>query len=413
VIAAFALCACDDASDGPTTAAAGAGGGDAGEPIDGSPDGAGGGVRTPLSIRSPFFMYYENVFVRVTLDGARPVLLLYDSGAPEIYLDQEEANELGIGPGQVEVAMEGIPVGTRSVTLTQTVFGGLALPGLPDEPVLGYAGNALFEGYSVGLDFRDRELWVSAAGPAEVLPPSPSGVDAIATEVPFDWVDGYLSVPCAFAAQRADRLCLFDTGAMTSLSFESYWSTVPHPQPETIPQESIDSKGDPVHSYFQRSEASTIGSFAIPGDAVAVSDDFELLVALSQALDLDLVGLIGVLTFKSSYTTIDYANRRLLFQPYADLTWMPPSPFWAYGFVVSPSFVVQSVLPKSSAEAAGILIDDKVIEIDGVSVAQSPPSLTLPQMIPGKPGEAVEFALLRGGQTIVVPITAEDTLPAP
>jgi hypothetical protein len=358
-------------------------------------------------------MNLEDVYIRVTLDGIGPVLLLLDTGATAVYIDTGEAAKLGLTPGDRDVSIEGLDLGTRNIQLANTVFGGLTLPGLP-EPIRGYAGNDLFDGFSIGLNYRDKELWVAAGGPTDPAAPLPTGVESKAVEVPFQLVQGYLSIPCAFGPGAADQTCLFDTGAMSSLSFDAYWQTVPHPSPAVIQEQESDSQGNVFHSYYQRDQVTKVGSLAIANDPVSVAVDFNLLAGLSQDLGLDLVGLVGALSFKSMYTTIDYPNSRLLFRRFHDTSWLPPSPFIGYEFVLDgANYNVLFVASGSSAEAAGIQVGDQLVSMNGVSVAQSPPALSLPQAIPGALGDSATFVLTRGGQTYTAEVSVGDALPVP
>lgn len=390
--------------------------GGSGPPTQGEPDGGVGSppVAAPEPVHVPFSSFYENIFVRVTLEGVGPLLFLYDTGSPGIFLDEGEANKLGIEGGRFAASIGSIDLGERKIALAKTLVGGQTLPGLPREPIRGYAGNPLFEGYSVGIDFRDRELLIAPAAPPEATPRAPDGVGAEAAVVPFDLVKDYLSIPCRFSRGEADRRCLFDTGAMTSLTLADHWKTVPHPRAETLPQDAIDSEGNVLSAYFQRDEATMIGGFEVPGDAVKIAAEFELLGSVGRQLGLDLVGLVGVLSFKRLYSTIDYPNRRILFRRYDDLSWAPPSPFLGYGFLLDPGTLrVRFVAPESDAPAAGVKVDDKLVGIDGLSTELASPGLTLVQTVPGLPGETARFELSRAGQRFQVALTAEDLLPPP
>jgi hypothetical protein len=403
--------AMDTAAGGATTSS---GGGSAGAGVGGSGgSGGAGGAAISSTLKAQFFMYYENVYVSVTLEGIGPVLLLLDTGAPGIYIDTAIAAQLGLVAGERDVSIGSLDLGPRNIQLANTVFGGQVPPGLPG-PISGYAGYGLFDGFSIGLDFRDKELWVTPAGPTDPPAELPDGVETKSIDVPFQVVQGYTSVPCAFGPGAADRVCLFDTGAMTSLAFDAYWQTVPHPSPAVFQQQESDSQGNTFHSYFQRDQVTKVGPLTIGNDAVDVAIDFTLLTSVAQDTGLDLVGLVGVLSFKSMYTTIDYPHQQISFRHFHDTSWLPPSPFIGYEFTLdSVSFDVLFVAPGSSAEAAGIQAGDQLVSIDGVPVSQSPPALSLVQAIPGAPGETATFELVRGGQPYTAQASVGDALPVP
>lgn len=368
----------------------------------------------PEPARVPMFRYYENIFLRVTVEGLGPLLFLYDTGAPGIFLDEGEAERLGAKSGMFSMAVGPVDLGERKVLLSKTLVGGVELPGLPKERIRGYAGNALFEGHSVGLNFRDDELWIAKEAPRDTTPRAPSGTGTETVSVPFDPVGGYLSIPCRFSFGSADQRCLFDTGAMTSLTLERHWRSVPHPRPETLPQDAIDSEGNRLTAYFQRDEATMVGDLAVMGDAVKVVSEFELLDSVSRRLGLDLVGLVGVLTHRALFTTIDYPNERLVFRRFEDGSWDPPSPFVGYGFLLeSVPLRVRYVPPEGEAARAGLRARDHLLALDGVPAMFARPELTLAQMIAGSPGERASFLFARGEDEIALTLTVEDLLPPP
>lgn len=363
----------------------------------------------------PFVKFYESMYVRMTIDDIGPLLLLYDTGSPDLVIDRAEASKLDLTAGEHDISVGSASLGRQKVTLAKTVIGGVALPGMKNEPVRGYVGNNVFEGHSVGIGVRDRELLVTNAMAPEQVPPVPDGVDpAPAAEVPFLLAKGYVSIPCSFARRTADQRCLFDTGVMTSLTLESYWKTLPHPRTEVLPQDAIDSRGTTLRAYFQRDEATMIGDQAVVGDAIKIAEEFDLLASVAKSVNQNLVGLVGMLTFESYFTTVDYPNQRLLFHRYADTSWRDPSPFVGYGFLLEPaSMRIRFVSPNSSARTAGVTVDDTLVEYNGLLTTFAPPTLTLVQTIRGAQGEKGAFKIVRGDQTIPLTITAEDMLPVP
>src|SRR5262249_41246262 len=108
----------------------------------------------------PMILVDFGAFLELTIDGKGPFLLHYDTGSPSTYLDKAHANAAGIQSGTHEVKLGNIVIGSGLVTLIDWIEAGVTYPQLPG-PILGLAGNDLFAGnaLSVGLDYRDKQIW--------------------------------------------------------------------------------------------------------------------------------------------------------------------------------------------------------------------------------------------------------------
>ena len=67
------------------------------------------------------------------------------------------------------------------------------------------------------------------------------------------------------------------------------------------------------------------------------------------------------------------------------------------------SLMVQMVVPGSGAEAAGIVVGDHIVSVDGASVTELGLDGAIAS-IRGEEGTTVAIGLRRGGQVVVIPV---------
>ncbi len=380
---------------------------DASAPDGGSPGGANGASKVSMLVHD------AGVLVEVRFDGAGPFLLRYDTGSPTTYLDRDAATNAGLSEGGLMTAELGaFEVGQRPVTFYDWPEADYTYPGLPG-PILGLVGNDFFAGYAVGLDYRERQLWVSDAADEDALLPRPDGTgDAVV--VPFEDERGYLAVNCSFG-DRTSNDCLFDTGAVHSLALASEWSKLAHPAPEQVPQLTVNNQGNLLSGFYQRASEVRSGDFVNRGDYVSVLDKFGLLSQVGASIQRNLVGLVGLETTLPYHTVIDYANSRLVLFPFDSLDHLPPSPFLGHGMIFTTSTAdglpVRAVAPLSRAAAAGIQVGDVLVAMDGLPLQQANPRFTSVGILADPIGQERRFQLTRGGTSYEAQVAAEDLLP--
>jgi hypothetical protein len=361
-------------------------------------------------VRAPLLVTKSALFVQATLDRSTTIWLQLDTGSPWGILDPMAAAQVGLAPGTHDVEIGGLDLGPRDFMGIALAGAGGPDPALPAGMVFrGTAGNGLFVGHSIGVNFRDSELWIAPTDtstdtarlprPDRVGPPS---VSPIAQPL------GYLIVPCAFDSEMIDHVCQLDTGSPQNVALESYWSGLPHPNMRRVPSAGVDYKGDILPAYYQRAQAARAGpSISIAEPAVLVFPRFDVITAVGQAIQMPLVGLIGNATSSRYHMVIDYGHQRIVFFPYRDPPPWDADDFTGYGFVVglSTTALAVTVVPGSDAETKGVMTGDVLIGADG--------QVTFTDVgIPtGTVGVTRTFQFSRGAQSMLFDLVAEDLLP--
>jgi hypothetical protein len=284
-------------------------------------------------------------------------------------------------------------------------------PDLPNGIVFrGIAGNGVFAGHSIGVDFRDSELWIAptdtSTDTARLPRPARVGDPVVS---PIAQPLGYLIVPCAFDGEMIDRVCQLDTGSPENVALESYWSGIPHPNTRRVPSIGVDFKGDLLPAYYQRAAVGRAGpNLSITEPAVLVFPRFDVIDAVGQAIQMPLVGLIGNAISSRYHMTIDYGHQRVVFFPYADPPLWDANDFKGYGFVLgltATAALAVTVVPGSDAEMKGVMTGDLLIGADG------PVNLTEAGIPTGTVGVTRTFQFSRAGHAILFDVVAEDLLP--
>jgi hypothetical protein len=404
-------------SSGSSNTTNGASPADAGDGGSGSVDDA--GTERAVEI-APLVLVDFGVFLQVTLDGKGPFLLRYDTGSPTTYVDKAHAEAAGLQAGTHEVKLATVTVASSAkVTLIDWLEANTTYPGLPG-PILGLAGNDLFAGMAVGLNYRDKEIWIDhtpTKDPATTATRAPKNVGA---RVSADFrlvAQGYVAVSCSFNGGAPDQQCLFDTGAVNAFAFEKHWMTFSHPDDlHRVPLISHDNQGNVLEGYFQRASTVRMGELSVRGDVVSVMPKFDLVTSVGQSAGLNLVGMVGMTTTLGHYTVIDYANQRLHFFPYEPSP-LPffTSPFIGFGFVVGSgpngALVVAAVVPLSDAASKNVQVGDKLVRVDGVPLATATLQYTIASLIAGPPGQHRMFEFDRAGVATSVDLASADMLP--
>lgn len=378
----------------------------------------------PAVTKVPMYLIPYGMFLRITINGVGPLLLRYDTGVggAQILMDPTEAKKLGFTEGYVNAKLEGgFEINQRTLVFMEWGDAQVKYPDFPNETVVGAVGNGFFEGLAVGLNFRDKELWLVTSSPNEsiALPaPNRTGEPEV---VPIELPGDYISMPCSFAHNTASQTCLFDTGAITSLVFTSYWNTLSHPSKRIVPTVSVDIFGNSVLGYFQRAETVTFGGTgemaSVPGDYISVANFDWFASWCKENLSPACVGILGLETIIHFYAILDLPNHRLLLYPYEDFKEdLFPTPFLGFGFIIGsfePTSVgVEAVVPNSFAEAAGVAQGDRLIAIDNIPVYETHAYVATPSLIIFEtPGKTRLFTFLRGAEEIRLNITSEDLLP--
>ncbi|MFC1611759.1 PDZ domain-containing protein, partial [Myxococcota bacterium] len=327
----------------------------------------------------------------------------------------QAAADAGVVEGRFNLSIEDYSVGERQLYVINYGTSEYEYPDLPGGRIHGTVGNSFFQGFAVGLHFREMELWITAQEDGNSLLSHPEGVGA-ATSVDFDQPSDYLVLPCAFDSPPPTRECLLDTGSPEPLSFESYWSTLDHPSNRIVPLLSYDWEGTPLYGYFQRAEEVVFGDLRVPGVHVSVFDRFETLEQVVAYLRRDIVGLVGLAAMRQHFAVIDYANNRLVMFPYDDLSHLPTDEFVGFGMVFDTpdgyELFVDVVVPGSQAEQNGVLVGDFLLEVDGtVWWYRDDIDWLVGSFLPGDMGESHLFKFERGGEKVEILVAAEDLLP--
>lgn len=434
---ALAACSPSSATSTPSPGPAGAAP-DAAVAAPGDLDAGGPTAKTarvplyPVSLATPASAssIADEILVEVTIDDVEHVLLRVDTAAPDTSMPAADAKALALSAGTHDVWIGtkaiGVHVGSKKLAILESIGSGpVEAPRLPPGSVLrGTAGNDLWAGYAVGLDFRGGELWLTAhdaALDAATLarPTGTAAPIAISADFPTHAPSptGVLFVAASFDAAGATGQFLIDTGTNTNLVFAEYWKNVHPVSSRSIPQDSADFQGTPLHGAYRLGSGFTMGGKALAQEQPAwVLDSFPVLEGEGAYFQHPIDGLIGLWGLLPYFTTLDFglpgggAQPRIFLSPYE------PAPetvakknFTGFGFALvsaAPSGgTLVRVATGSDAETKGVKDGDVLLQVAGGAY-----ELLSTGIVAGAIGTTRTFTFQRGGASFDATIVAEALL---
>jgi len=358
-------------------------------------------------------------WVRADVNGVPGPQVIVDTGAPFALLNYEAFNgAVPLGKGRVATMTLGNTTLWKVPTVSVHSQGSLAPNGRPFGGIL---GHSIFGQFVMSFDYRGQQVVVGgAAPPAGVLAPVqiPFALEGGgAGELPDN--SGILTFPPSRIILQASiegtpRTFLLDTGAS--------WVAL-----RTVLFQSIaaDGRGQIADDASLASGNATtrvmrLRSVAVQGldvmDAVAASgikvDDLidNLVTEVGHPVD----GLLGAPFLRQFYVTIDYPNHTLNLYRYESEAHIHDE-YRRVGLDLAgelsasgASYVVHLVYPGTDAQKKGVVMGERMISVDGVTLADLDP-VAVDQLLLGTVGTThkLEFS------DKTVDVLVEDLLPLP
>lgn len=356
----------------------------------------------PLEI--PFEYHRRFMVVEASVNGSRPLRMIFDSGAPVMLIaSQALADSLDLnvlGAVQVQGAGDGPAVSAPLATGVQFDIGGLRITddnlisGLAEDVIRGLdgvLGGSVFGNAVVEMDWdrklirlhRPETFTYSGSGHAVDLTVLPSG-HAYLTGVDVSPVPG---------DERRVNLHL-DTGFTGGLALRVPTNEVPQPAVGGITAWGTQGA---EQGQFARVHALHLGDSPL----------HQVVAAFPSSGPEDLAGgftnhgMLGLRVLERFTTWVDYSRGRVIFEPNARFS--EAFSFHTVGLRLQPwvpdsvRLTVAHVIEGSPADRAGVRQGDVLLAVDGKSVGEWTPD-DLAEVWERTPGSAVELTLERDGE---------------
>jgi len=365
------------------------------------------------SVTVPFEMVDNRVFVTVKVNGTGPFHFILDTGVGGVGITPEAARQLGLTPAAGD---EVVGVGEKQVSMGKTHLdrvdiGGIQIRDLEAEvfpsednpPVFGKApmdgiiGLPLFESFVVRHDYQHKLLTFTVPdkfhyhGKGMVVPfIRPRQIPVVEGEL--DGVRGHFGI---------------DTGARSSLLLygpfveQNHLRTKYHARVEGVTGWGL---GGPVRSQLARASELKLGAVTVHDLVIRLS-----LQHSGATTSSAMAGLVGPDVLSQFSVTFDYSRQQIIFEPNPTYgrhdTWDRAGMWLGQD---GDQYRVVDVIAGSPAEEAGIKVDDRVLAIDGTSVAKLALSDVRQRMRTEPPGRAVTLRVESAGLSRTVVIKLRD-----
>ena len=143
-----------------------------------------------------------------------------------------------------------------------------------------------------------------------------------------------------------------------------------------------------------------VGEIGIEPMTIVVMESGILGFGLNLISGEPLYGVVGYSFLKYFRVTFDYPGKKIIFEPYEYYVERFPYLFDSVGIMVAyenGAPFVDHIIPGTPAESSGLLIGDKLIEVDGIDI-KSMDSMELSKLVMGKPGTSVKMLFERNGK---------------
>ncbi len=322
-------------------------------------------------VRLPFRLAMRELTLHAVV-GGRTVAAFLDSGAELTSIDTGSA----LGRAFVPATAMGVMTTTDDSTegsagiLPLIALGSAQAHDVPalsvPVPILAVFGSlrpeillgmSFFESSVVRIDFGRQEIVVKPLGAVTH--------DAAAIAVPLRIVEGRFVASIEIDGQRADTFV--DTGSMGTLDVDLGWAVRTHL-----------ASGHPFVSYASNNSAGTVtsahallradrlvfGPITVDHPAIGV-DERSFSSGITGNLGNDVLALCRAVTF-------DTAGRTLWFEPPCQRSLPEHHLGWRLVPMENGHWTVEQLLPHGSAERAGILEGDEILEVGGVHLGSDP-----------------------------------------
>ncbi|WP_428269506.1 aspartyl protease family protein [Haliangium sp.] len=325
------------------------------------------------TVRLPFELHNNHIYVEGRINGQGPVRLLVDTGGANV-LTPEAAKALGI---EAEGAMQARGVGSESVDLAlarvdELTLGDVQLSDqvfyvidlgrlgeIEDVPFVGLVGFEVFKRFAVTIDYAGGALTLQRPETFEYRG------DGAAIPFVFDHhtpqIEGVLDGrPGVFTVDTGSR------GALTLLApfvaehglLDAYAPTV-----EALTGWGV---GGPVYSHLAHGRELVLGDMHIPDVAMDLFTGDRGAFAGTHA-----AGNIGGGVLKRFTVTFDYSRQVMYLDKNQHFD--APDRHDQSGLWMSRTdagFAIEAIVPGSAAERAGLAVGDHVVAVDGRAVTE-------------------------------------------
>jgi predicted aspartyl protease len=252
-----------------------------------------------------------------------------------------------------------------------------------------FLGMSFFESSVVRIDFARQAI--------EMHPLGSVIHDPAAVAVPLRIVEGRFVASIEIDGTRVDTFV--DTGSMGTLDVDLGWAVrtqlaAGHPY---LTYASNNSAGTVTSAHaLLRADRLVFGPISVDHPAIGI-DDRSFSSGIAGNLGNDVLALCRAVTF-------DTAGRTLWIEPPCQRRLPEHHLGWRLLPTSDGHWTVEQLLPHGSAERAGILVDDEIVDVGGVHLGSDPSVLDALDRRPT--GTHLRVRLLRGGKprTMNVPL---------
>ncbi|HXT96403.1 MAG TPA: aspartyl protease family protein [Polyangia bacterium] len=338
------------------------------------------------------------IFVNASLDMMPEVTrtfgVLIDSGSPVLLIDptlfganppMQIATTIDLGlldaQGQPVVTIENAPAFQISTQMMDALgFGGILGGNVMRNfsVQLDYSAP-MMEGFCLGCTASTTRTDVQSPGGVVDFTLAGGGNRAVGLSATLDSPVTDLPpsrIPVTVTIDGTDHLCIVDTGAtVVSLRSTVYASLVADGRAQLTSGITIMTVAGASNAAVTRAKSITVGGQTVldPSVMTIMSNDTDsLLMSISVEVNKQIDCLLGGSYLRNFLVTIDYPVGELHLQPYD--TAPIPDEFRRVGFtigldVTGKHFVVQAVYPNTDAAAQGVMVNDEIVAVDGVTLS--------------------------------------------
>lgn len=357
----------------------------------------------------PFDFDDNSIFLRVRVNGSRPLRFIFDTGAGLTILNARTAKELGLkasgttlkgsavgGKISGDVFM-GVTLSVPGVAVSNQMVGAVSFDSVPCEvrSVDGFVGYDFIKEFVVEIDYSRRVINLYDPktfvykGAGELVPLKIARTPFVNAKL---LLDGRAPVAGSFEV---------DTGSDSAVSLNSPFVkknqllSAVGPVVETAADEELGGKSK---SFVGRVRGFQIGKFVLEDPVVLLSEDAEGAMASEGG-----AGPIGNEVFKRFKLTLDYSRSRMYLEP--NEMFGNPFEYDLTGFDLWPEgegckvYKVGRVLKGSAGAEAGLQEGDILLAVDGKAVEQFKSSAELSPIF-AREGSEHTLTVRRGEQVL-------------
>lgn len=332
-------------------------------------------LQGPL-LDTSFELVGNRIYLKAELNG-HPTTAILDTGAGATIMDLGLADKWKLeGGGTIQASGAGEKTITgRFVKNANLTLGKLSHPVMIAVPISSLAvaegrpleiilGKDFLDKYIVKVDYPTRHIQLFAPD---------AMIKTTGTVVPIHFVLNHLHIKSLlnFGGKEREVETLVDTGATNCGLSRSFLDK--HPVPSTVKTTEKGIIGGGVGGFdegrFARVDSVSLGDLKVSNFVTSLNEGTGGALGSGASFDFLLAGEV----LKRMNVLFDYPHKRVVFQPTEDLN----KPFEAdkTGLRILAraddlhTYEVAGVLPKSSAEEAGLQTGDRLISVDGRDVS--------------------------------------------